>query len=363
MGPGHGTGGLLVRHAAVRRAGDLDTDPRVGALAAVARAVGRRVPLRELLEAATESALSAVVLASVSVSRLELGTGCVRTVLNAGRLGPGEQRWPAEETYEIADFPQLRQVVQDMRPWVARVDDPASDPTEVALLRRLGKGSAVALPIIVDGVMWGELYATRDLGAQPLGPVDVQLLDAITSILALAVLRTEQEEVLTRLAYHDSLTGLPNRWALDERAARAFRVPPGVSRLITVVAADINGLKAVNDTGGHAVGDELIRTVADALLQGFAVLPGSLVTRIGGDEFVVLCVGHPEEDVLRVADGLCAHTWDFGPGASISCGAASAEITEDSEQVMKAVFVAADRAQYVAKRRGLHRTHVARDPR
>ena len=328
----------------------------------MARAVGRRVPLRELLEAATESALSAVVLASVSVSRLELGTGCVRTVLNAGRLGPGEQRWPAEETYEIADFPQLRQVVQDMRPWVARVDDPASDPTEVALLRRLGKGSAVALPIIVDGVMWGELYATRDLGAQPLGAVDVQLLDAITSILALAVLRTEQEEVLTRLAYHDSLTGLPNRWALDERAARAFRVPSGVSRPITVVAADINGLKAVNDTGGHAVGDELIRTVADALLQGFAVLPGSLVTRIGGDEFVVQCVGHPEEDVLRVADGLCAQTWDFGPGASISCGAASAEITEDSEQVMKAVFVAADRAQYVAKRRGLRHTHVARDP-
>jgi diguanylate cyclase (GGDEF)-like protein len=339
----------------------LPRDLRILSLAALARAVGRRVPLTELLEAATESALIAADLASVSLSRLELGTGCVRTLLNAGRLGPDEDRWPAEETYEIADFPQLRQVVQDRRPWVTSLEDPDSDQMEVALLRQLGKGSAVAAPIIVDGVMWGELYATRDLGARPLGPADVELLDAITTILALAILRTEQEEVLTRLAYHDSLTGLPNRWALDERAARAFLVPPGVLRPITVVVADINGLKAVNDTGGHAVGDELIRAVADALQQGFAALSGSLVTRVGGDEFAVLCVGHTPEDVYQVADGLCAATWDFGPGAGISCGAASANVTSESEHTQKALFVAADRAQYVAKRRGLRRTHLARD--
>lgn len=351
-----------MRRAMDRRLDGVAADARVGDLAEMARAVGRRVPLRELLEAAAESALSAVDLASISVSRLELGTGCVRTLLNAGRLGPDEERWPVEETYEVADFPQLRQVVQDRRPWVALLDDPASDPKEVTLLRQLGKGSAVAAPIVVDGVMWGELYATRDLGVLPLGSADVQLLDAITAILALAVLRTEQEEVLTRLAYHDALTGLPNRWALDERAARAFRVPPGVTRTVTAVMVDINGLKAVNDTGGHAVGDELIRSVADALQHGFAVLPGSLVTRVGGDEFVVLCVGHPPEDVFRVADRLCAVTWDLGAGAGISCGGASVDVTSECEQTPRALFVAADRAQYVAKRQGLRRTHVAGAP-
>lgn len=336
-------------------------DPRVSSLAALARAVGRRVPLAELLEAATESALSAVDLASVSVSRLERGTGSIRTLLNAGRLGPDEERWPAEETYEIRDFPQLRLVVEDRHPWAASLEDPEADPHEVALLRQLGKGSAVAAPIVVDGVMWGELYATRDVGAPPLGPGDVQLLDAVTAILALAVLRTQQEEVLTRLAYHDALTGLPNRWALDERAAQAFRVPSGVIRPVTAVAADINGLKLVNDTEGHAVGDELIRAVADALKHRFSQLPGALVARVGGDEFVVLSVGHAPEEVHRIADELCAFTWNIGPGAQISCGAASVTVTSESEHTPHAVFVAADQAQYVAKRRGLRRTYLARD--
>ena len=342
-------------------AGGATGDRQVAALAALARVVGRRAPLAELLEAATESALSAVDLASISVSRLEPGTGCVRTLLNAGQLGPHEERWPADESYEIADFPQLRRAVQDSCPWVASLDDPEADAKEVALLRQLAKGSAVAVPIVVDGVIWGELYATRCLGAQPLGSGDVQLLDALTTVLALAVLRTEQEEVLTKLAYHDSLTGLPNRWALDERAARAFRVPPGVRRPITVVMADINGLKAVNDAQGHGVGDELIRAVADALQQQFARLPGSLVARVGGDEFVVLCVGHPPEDVHRVADLLCATSWSFGSGTGVSCGAASAEVTDASRHTPQALFVAADRAQYDAKRRNLRRTQVARD--
>jgi hypothetical protein len=139
---------------------------RIRSLAVMARALGRSARLESTIELAAEEALRALDAACVSVSRLEPGTGDVRTIINVGLLGPGEARWPVDEVYRLEDYPNLTRVVEDLRGWYATVDDPDADAAEVELMRRYGKGSALAAPVLVDGALWGELYATRLVGSR-----------------------------------------------------------------------------------------------------------------------------------------------------------------------------------------------------
>ena len=333
-------------------------ETRIRSLAAMARALGRSEALFRHLETAAEEARVAIDAASVSVSRLVPGTLTVRTLLNVGDLGPDEQRYPEDESYEMHEFANLELVLSELTIWVADVRDPDLDPVERVLLERLGKGSSLGAPIIVDGHLWGEFYATRHVGEPVFDRNEIAYLEALIAILAGAISRSLREESLEQLAYQDPLTGLPNRRALDEHATRVFDVPPASSRTVTVVQVDINRLKEVNDTLGPVVGDQLIQSVGRALLAGFSGLPGSLVARVGGDEFTVMVSGHEPTEVVAVADELCLRTWEFGTGAGISCGAATAVLTPGTEVTPHDLFAAADRAQYVAKRARLTSTVV-----
>ncbi len=334
---------------------------RIRSLAATARALGRSEALFRLCEIAAEGTRVAIDAASVSVSRLEPGSVTVRTIVNVGDLGPKEVRWPEHETYTMEEFVNLELVVDDLQTWCADVTDPGCDPHEHDLLTELGKGASIGAPIVVDGQLWGEFYATRHRGEPPFDRDDQAYLEALIAILAGAISRALREESLEQLAYRDPLTGLLNRRALDEHAARAFAVAPGSTRTVTVVAVDINRLKEVNDTLGHVAGDQLIQAVARALTTSFSRLTGSLVARVGGDEFTVMVSGHDPSQVTQVSDRLCQHTWRFGRGAGISCGAATATVTHDSEIAPTDLFAAADRAQYVAKHGRLASTVMADD--
>jgi diguanylate cyclase (GGDEF)-like protein len=336
-------------------------ETRIRSLAEMARALGRSEALFRLLEIAAEEARGTLAAASVSVSRLEPGTSTVRTLINVGDLGPTEERWPDNEIYDMEDFANLARLTEEQRPWRASVDDPTCDLRERGLLVELGKHSAIGSPIIVDGQMWGEFYATRFADAEDFSGLDASYMEALMAILGGAISRSLREESLEQLAYRDPLTGLLNRRALDERAEQAFVVAPAGRRTITVVSLDINRLKQVNDTLGHLAGDQLIQSVSRALLAEFAGLPGTLVSRVGGDEFTVLATGHDPVAVVRVADRMCRRTWHFGSGAGVSAGAATVTLTHGSGLVAAQLFAAADRAQYVAKHGRLSSTVVA-DP-
>jgi diguanylate cyclase (GGDEF)-like protein len=332
---------------------------RIRCLAAMATALGSSQDLRAVLETAAEKARGALQASSVSVSKLEDGVPVVRTVINVGDLGPQEVRWPEDESYALADFMNLVMVVDGLRTWTASLDDADGDADEAALLVSLGKSASLGAPIVVDGRLWGELYATRTADQPSFGADDLAYAEASTAILAGAVSRSVQEKALERLAYRDPLTGLLNRRALDEHAARAFAVAPGTSRPVTVVVVDINGLKLVNDTLGHAGGDRLIQLVARTLTSTFSQLPGSQVARVGGDEFTVLVSGHDPARVVEAADALFLRSEEFPDGAEVSCGAAAVVVTTDTTLTPSELFAAADRAQYVAKRGRLNRTVVA----
>jgi diguanylate cyclase (GGDEF)-like protein/PAS domain S-box-containing protein len=111
--------------------------------------------------------------------------------------------------------------------------------------------------------------------------------------------RHQLQEQLRRQARHDPLTGLPNRTALVERVAELTAA--GSDRRLGVCFIDLDGFKAVNDSLGHDVGDQLLVAVAGRLRS--TLLPGQLLVRMGGDEFVILLADTTGTDDVTAAAG------------------------------------------------------------
>ncbi len=160
--------------------------------------------------------------------------------------------------------------------------------------------------------------------------------------------RKAVEQRLAHQASHDSLTGLLNRTAFLFELTNAMEAADGV---ITVVFADLNGFKQINDLWGHERGDEVLRAVAGRLAG--TLRPGDPVGRLGGDEFVVLARGlYPEAvkslvdritglfvDPVRTRAGTCHQV-------GLSIGVATARPQDTPDDVLRR----ADTAMYEAKR-------------
>jgi len=141
-----------------------------------------------------------------------------------------------------------------------------------------------------------------------------------------------------RLARQDPLTGVANRRGVDERLAQEWDRARRHNRPLSIVMLDVDNLKVVNDTEGHAAGDALLRKVALALMS--CVRGTDLVGRSGGDEFVIVC---PETDEAAAAIIVGKVTGTVP--ASISAGAATLAPGQSVEDLL----LAADGALYGAK--------------
>ena len=115
-------------------------------------------------------------------------------------------------------------------------------------------------------------------------------------------------ESLARMSRTDPLTGCLNRRGFEEQAQEAVRLAVAHGGSLAVVLVDLDGFKQVNDTGGHAAGDEVLRQTAARLTS--AARPGDVVGRLGGDEFAVLLHRVDEHDAAMAADRLEASLSD-----------------------------------------------------
>jgi diguanylate cyclase (GGDEF)-like protein/PAS domain S-box-containing protein len=174
--------------------------------------------------------------------------------------------------------------------------------------------------------------------------------------------RVEAAEILATRAYHDELTGLPNRALLLERLRDALRQAQERRRLVGVLFLDLDRFKIVNDSLGHIAGDELLREVARRIEE--IIRPGDTVARLGGDEFVVIINGMVRRgDAVLAARRLrraIAKPIKLGSDSTVvttSLGIAVAEGHEAPEDLLRD----SDTALYRAKEQGRDRADMFDD--
>ncbi len=128
-----------------------------------------------------------------------------------------------------------------------------------------------------------------------------RIVDACVHLGALAIERKEARAQIARLAYHDMLTGLPNRAQLRQLIHQAIEGCPGGNN-VALVFLDLDHFKDVNDTLGHSAGDELLVELTQRLRS--RLQPGDMLGRLGGDEFVMVLPNCDPAKASQVATGI-----------------------------------------------------------
>jgi diguanylate cyclase (GGDEF)-like protein len=163
--------------------------------------------------------------------------------------------------------------------------------------------AAIACPVHERGAVVATLAIGSHDELREYDPRDHQVLYAFAELTSLALNHALTVAEAAHEALHDRLTGLPNRSLFTDRLGHALTRAEETGNLVAVLFCDLDGFKTVNDSLGHAAGDELLAQVAMRLSR--AMRPVDTVARLGGDEFAVLIeeVDDPE-DAARAAQRL-----------------------------------------------------------
>ncbi len=228
-------------------------------------------------------------------------------------------------------------------------------------------GTIIAMALLALLIAWilRPLYrAARQAEAMtqghlPLAPLQVVREDEVGHLTQafnglLAKLTSHQSE-LSWLAYHDSLTGLPNRKLLADRLQQALARSRRNATHVALLYLDLDGFKAINDTLGHDAGDQALKEIARRLLA--VVRQADTVARMGGDEFVVLApdldepaasgaVALAQKCIAAVAVPLQLGQAEHRLGVSIGIALSGGEGSPEQ------LLAAADKAMYGAKLTG-----------
>ncbi|MDH6140708.1 diguanylate cyclase (GGDEF)-like protein [Kitasatospora sp. GP30] len=353
-------------------------DRRLQAVVELAQDMAGAQSALEAVRAAAVRATAALDATMAAVSVWDRESGRLRVLVNHGALAAGEEEIPEDESYPVADFPEIVTYLDEHwttgrlpRAWVQTAETaetPEGAPVgkagfgadahpaaaafaraRAAGLRRRGRSCCLVAPIVLHGQAWGELYLARTAELPVFTEADTQYATLLAAQISAGLAQTERLADLRRLAFTDPLTGLANRRAVDAQLEAALAVHNQDGSVVSLVVCDVNGLKRINDRHGHEMGDRLLQRFANQLSMAGAKLPGSLAARLGGDEFCLLAQGQKADEVVAVAEELCTRALQLADGEGVACGVASTGDAIGPVSTPDRLFRLADAAQYRAK--------------
>jgi diguanylate cyclase (GGDEF)-like protein len=160
-------------------------------------------------------------------------------------------------------------------------------------------GSIIGIPLKVGDTVVGVMNLSRST-VGGFSSSELRLLSLLSDQAAVAISNASLHQMISRQAYSDTLTGLPNRRALDERLEEEVASARRNGYSFAVVMMDLDGFKAVNDTYGHSVGDDVLRLVFGQMARG--VRTTDFLARYGGDELTLILSQTEMSSVQVVAE-------------------------------------------------------------
>jgi diguanylate cyclase (GGDEF)-like protein len=225
-------------------------------------------------------------------------------------------------------------------------------------------------PLVGEHGVFGALTIINRLGeGTSFEPDDLRLLETVANQAAVALENGQLEQSLHELsrlkeelrhqAFHDSLTGLPNRPAFVNEVELRISLASEMEEPPVVAFLDLDDFKVVNDTQGHAAGDELLIGVAERIVE--QLRPGDMVARFGGDEFALLPItGSTVADALAIAQRIITSLelpfQIHGTEVIVGCSAGVSAVRPGA--AVDEVLRNADVAMYRAKADGKRRAQV-----
>jgi diguanylate cyclase (GGDEF)-like protein len=146
-------------------------------------------------------------------------------------------------------------------------------------------GSIIGIPLKVGETVVGVMNLSR-MNVGGFSPSELRLLSLLSDQAAVAISNASLHQMISRQAYSDTLTGLPNRRALDERLEEEVLSARRNNYSFAVIMMDLDGFKDVNDTYGHSTGDDVLRMVFSQMARG--VRNTDFLARYGGDELTLI---------------------------------------------------------------------------
>jgi diguanylate cyclase (GGDEF)-like protein len=208
-------------------------------------------------------------------------------------------------------------------------------------------------------------FANAHLRTLRYGEADFLQIAVFFAVASVTTRLTGDARRLRALAMTDDLTGLHNLRSFEAQLAALVRAPGAGTAPVSLLVADVDRLKALNDRHGHLTGAEAVRTVGQII--AVSVPQDAVACRYGGDEFVIALPGRDERGALEIADQLCRAVHAAAPvlaGVRFPAGTLSISVgvacraplepspPEDAAAAGETLFCAADAALYAAKQAG-----------
>jgi len=302
--------------------------------------LGADVPIDDLLQAVAARSPDLVGLSATMPSSIE---ALDRAVTEIQRANPGlivffggqgvRPRETNDEAVLVRDLEQLLAMVE------AALDVATPGPKDSSAPResppeRVG---ALGAPQGAGSAATGESTPEDESIERDLSGIAAETADLARDL-------ARQANTYKDLAYTDTLSGLPNRRAFEDRAARLRDFSD--AKPLAVLMIDLDGFKPVNDSEGHEAGDRILALMARTIAGGLR--EGDFVARFGGDEFAALLPGTEPSEAVALAERLRAQVQDAGADASVTASIGVAMLEDD----LRRALLRADGALYEAKNSG-----------